>query len=244
MKEQPHFLDTLDPKIREAVAKVQSLQAEGCQKRLSENYHSLTVAQEGLGVTRECESMIAQAHEHFQPELDCGKGCAYCCYPPVSASVPEVANIIGYLRAVAGEQLARETRERLEKAFQVTRGMSAQERFAVSLPCPFLVDEQCSVYPVRPLSCRGFNSTDVEVCRRNYEDPKNLSPVNAFSLQTAWAWSLKTGTLKGLKEMGLNPTRVDLTKAAYTMFDDPDGVLEDWLDKKPVLADCEAYSDR
>ena len=38
------------------------------------------------------------------------------------------------------------------------------------LPCPLLVASECSVYPVRPLDCRAYNSRSVAACRDAFDD--------------------------------------------------------------------------
>jgi hypothetical protein len=52
-----------------------------------------------------------------------------------------------------------------------TRGLSAAERFSPEHPCPFLDDGACSIYEVRPLSCRGMNSLDAGECASRLREP-------------------------------------------------------------------------
>ena len=49
-----------------------------------------------------------------------------------------------------------------------------------SVPCPLLVEGRCSVYEVRPLICRGYNSTNVDACRKAHDDADVLVPTFAM----------------------------------------------------------------
>ena len=43
-----------------------------------------------------------------------------------------------------------------------------------NLQCAMLVDGRCSVYSVRPHSCRRHHSTDVAACQFTYDHPTDL----------------------------------------------------------------------
>ncbi len=74
----------------------------------------------------------------------CAKGCAACCR---NATVPilqtEVATISWFLSEEVGRDLREQIKQRLEQH---------RER----RECPFLIENACAIYAVRPLGCRGF----------------------------------------------------------------------------------------
>ena len=84
--------------------------------------------------------------------LACAKGCAACCRSHLSIPVYplELIGIYWY----ASEHVPAPLREPLQRQL---RG------YRPGLPCPFLVDEACSIHPVRPVACRQFNVFD-RVC--------------------------------------------------------------------------------
>ena len=84
--------------------------------------------------------------------LACAKGCAACCRSHLSIPVYplELIGIYWY----ASEQLPVALREPLQRQLRAYR---------LGLPCPFLVDESCSIHPMRPAACRQFNVFD-RVC--------------------------------------------------------------------------------
>lgn len=74
----------------------------------------------------------------------CHKGCHGCCLnATVPFTEPELAAISWY----ASEVLTGETRVLVKQ-----RLLSHKDR----LECSFLIDQACSIYPVRPLICRQF----------------------------------------------------------------------------------------
>lgn len=125
--------------------------------------------------------------------LSCQPGCVYCCYYYVTATLDEVEPIVYYLyhhekplndflanyrnwKAKTDENQAlmadipkayntfiadRASREKQEHFQSLT-----SEYLALDIPCPFLDNGACSVYPVRPWGCVCFVSvTPPEWCR-------------------------------------------------------------------------------
>jgi Fe-S-cluster containining protein len=78
--------------------------------------------------------------------LACHKGCAACCRSHTTIPVYplELIGITWY----AVEKIEGPVRERLK---QQLRDHKEGE------PCPLLVDDACSVHPLRPMACRQFN---------------------------------------------------------------------------------------
>ena len=92
----------------------------------------------------------------------CKAGCYYCCDVYVSAQAPRIFAIAGWLRANSPDLGA--VIARLQAADSAARGKDVDERSAAALPCPFLENGSCGIYPVRPAGCRGFFSLSVEAC--------------------------------------------------------------------------------
>lgn len=107
-----------------------------------------------------------QAKAAFAKEAACRKGCAFCCSLYVSASAPQIFAIADHIRRTAPD-LAAEI-ARIETADRATRGRDGRARFLDKAFCAFLVDNACSIYPVRPSTCRGVLSRSVEACERAY----------------------------------------------------------------------------
>jgi Fe-S-cluster containining protein len=91
----------------------------------------------------------------------CRDGCAGCCHLTVHATYPEAVAVANTLTGQQSKNLA-EYIARLKVLLpQLTDLRSYLKIHRQSLgPCPFL-DERgaCSIYPIRPLSCRALLST-------------------------------------------------------------------------------------
>jgi Fe-S-cluster containining protein len=89
----------------------------------------------------------------------------------VEALAPEVFRISRLLKTFPTQQFEDIT-ERLIKHAAIVKGVSVLD-YHVS--CPFLRENQCSIYDVRPAVCRKVHSTDVEKCKLAGSDvPESL----------------------------------------------------------------------
>ncbi len=78
--------------------------------------------------------------------LACARGCASCCKS--HESIPVYPLELMAMSWYATEVLQGELREKLEWQLQHLNGLNR---------CPFLIDNACSIHPVRPMACRNFN---------------------------------------------------------------------------------------
>jgi len=182
----------------------------------------------------EATSTEALARQPPRPPLACREGCAWCCRKTVGTAVPEVERVVHYIRAnFSLEQLAALQARALELVEK--RRALKNDRWAASrLPCVFLNDERCSVYPVRPLTCRGFTSSNARACERSYrERPRVEIPV--YEPQLRIATFVLDGMRAGLSESGLKGDLLELTAALHIALSNPDA-FERWRAGEAVFA--------
>ncbi len=103
-------------------------------------------------------------------EVSCRAGCGQCCRQFICVSSVELRSL---RRVVAG--LPPERRRRVEARFAAAEArlrevglyealmelgeegyQTAIDYFRLGIDCPFLEDESCSIYPMRPSSCREY----------------------------------------------------------------------------------------
>jgi Fe-S-cluster containining protein len=159
------------------------------------------------------------------PPSACREGCAWCCYKPVGTAAPEVLRIVAYLR----ETLSAEAWEVLLSRLADDDGRGRSPR-----PCPLLVGDRCIAYPVRPLTCRGFNSSDARRCEQSLT-PGRSSEVPMHLPQLRLATFVLDGLRAGLGECGLDGSRLALTAALKIALRVPDA-QERWLAGEAVFA--------
>jgi Fe-S-cluster containining protein len=138
---------------------------------------------------------IAMAHEQQQgKQISCKAGCGACCRQlvPVSAAEahalarlveampePRRSTIQARFAAVRERVAAAGLLEMLRHPSQMNvaqRRTMGLEYSHLRIPCPFLEEESCSIYPDRPLVCREYLVTSpAEACGR--QDFETIAPV-------------------------------------------------------------------
>lgn len=100
-----------------------------------------------------------------QRPVACQAGCSHCCVLNVAVLLPEAAAIAAWFLLQTDGENREELLSRLQRFALKVRWMEDSERVHRQTVCPFLDGQgRCSIYPVRPLSCRGVTSLDRAAC--------------------------------------------------------------------------------
>ena len=130
------------------------------------------------------DGVVRLAHEREQREgreIKCGPGCGACCCQLVPMSIPEIVFIADLLARIPAEQANAvrsafsELKQRLADSGMLARfdklnvsredTAVAKDYFFLRNPCPFLINQSCSIHGVRPIACREYNVTsDPQLC--------------------------------------------------------------------------------
>ncbi len=106
--------------------------------------------------------LMGRAFGEKSQALQCGRGCAHCCYTGVAATQLEWDGILDNAREKGLDlhkilERSRRTVDRVRDAMKSGKELDATDwhRLVVNQPCPFLQEDQsCAVYEDRPLDCR------------------------------------------------------------------------------------------
>ena len=190
----------------------------------------------GLSAVVLAEHLIARVEgESALPRpIVCGPGCAHCCLNQVELTPPEALLLGHYVAehfsATEQEELrARATGNLARKAGKDKRQIGALRR---ELPCPLLRQEECSVYPVRPLLCRAMHSLDAEQCRREMIFP--VSQFEFYSHRYEIVLSVSAGLAAGAQALGCQSGALDLAQGLQDYFSHP-RPAEAWLAGEAVF---------
>jgi Fe-S-cluster containining protein len=195
----------------------------------------LTVLEVADKATELAEHAVQDARKRYTPpRLACTEGCDWCCYLNVGTSVPEVIRLVEYLRQTLSPEELQATQERIVRLAEQRRAMKSSERAGARLPCALLVNRRCSAYPVRPLTCRGFNSRDVLQCER-FAQPGSKATVPTYVPQLRLTTFVLDGQRAGLAETGLPGDLLELTAALRIAFEVPDA-FDRWRAGEAVFA--------
>jgi Fe-S-cluster containining protein len=169
--------------------------------------------------------------------LACKKGCDSCCRRPVGTTAPSVLRIAAALRERLNEAEFAEVLGRLVALDEKTHGASWTLAARPPFPCAFLVDGACSIYAVRPLVCRAWNSADADACRRALTEGSVEMPFDLYQRTTFAA--VENGIQDVLRQHGLDAGDLELTAAMRVAMENVDAAQR-WLAGEPVFAGCEA----
>ncbi len=194
----------------------------------------LTVIQVAAEAVDAAERGVAQAVQASPPPVSaCREGCDWCCHLTVGATAPEVMRIVEHLRSTLSAEEMEALRQRVAGLDDERRLLSPGQRRQAGLPCALLVDRRCSAYPVRPLTCRGFNSSDARRCEQFVHSREVAVPV--YQPQMRVNVFMLDGMSAGLEEAKLYGARLELTAALRIALEHPDA-FDRWLAGERVFA--------
>jgi Fe-S-cluster containining protein len=148
---------------------------------------------------RICRQAAREQKEYLDStgaSISCGRGCAHCCSQYISISLAHGLAIVDYLyfnhalidpflnryskwlQAMAGSEPLQALERYTNQSKKVKR--TPQELLDTyarqNVPCPFLRNSLCTIYPVRPICCASHISiSPPELCRADSADPPMIS---------------------------------------------------------------------
>ena len=139
--------------------------------------------------------------------IDCKKGCEWCCHQAIFAISHEVHFLTDYMADYfSGDQIKTVLQKAKDKNDQVKK-LGTEDILNVKSPCPLLNDGKCSVYEARPMACRIYLSQNLSSCIEFYKHPENKNKFPAlldFPLRAGRM--MNEGFKAALKSQNLNST--------------------------------------
>jgi uncharacterized protein len=149
---------------------------------------------------------------------ECKAGCSHCCSSRVELTEPEALLIARHVGQMAASQKSALI-ESLEAQAQHHFGDAVVQTRRLS--CAFLQDNRCTIYPLRPATCRKAHSLSAKAC----ETHAPLIPQNLQILLHCEA--LMTGSNEAFKRQGLQVSTHELASGVLTALAKEDA-LGDW----------------
>jgi Fe-S-cluster containining protein len=141
-------------------------------------------------------------------------------------------------RIAAHLQQTRTPRELAELVYQL--GAHGQRDFGAR-PCVFLADGRCSIYEVRPMVCRGYNSLSKEQCEAYYHDASVDLKGTKDRVAGRLAEAMEEGVIAGLNALGLDAQWYELPSAVLRALETTNGP-ERWARGEAVFHGCDQLS--
>ena len=184
----------------------------------------------------------------LDPPLACKSGCIHCCYNQVALTEGEAIYLGMHLLETRSKERLQDLAVRTRALVDSLQGKKWQDigMQRHRLPCLFMEDGNCSVYPARPLACRGWNSVDVNMCIESNRTENAMTLIEHHPILRLVADGIQTGLLRGYKTLGLEAGFLLMARAVLLLLEGgaEQGVLActvDWLQGKPFFARRKAW---
>ena len=213
-----HMETALQQQMATTVQILQAGPRDEAALRLAEQVHS--------GMSEAIDALPSKA-QHA-----CAPGCSFCCYLPVDVLAPEAFRIAAHVQQ-------RHTPAGLAT---LVYQLGVQNQLGPGIrPCVFLTQGRCSIYEVRPMVCRGYNSLSRERCEAYFEDAsvdlKGTKDRRAGRLAEA----MEEGVIAGLTALGLDAQWYELPSAVLRALETVDGPAR-WARGESVFEGCDQFS--
>ena len=169
-------------------------QSAGAYNDIKEKYGSHTAVASAYNEID--KSVTKNLSQPFQKTISCKKGCSYCCEQLVAVSVDEAQYIL---------DMARENKIHIDwkKARdQASRGIDSWiDRGKEKRTCVFLKDGACSIYEVRPGTCRNYHAySPPDQCDVTNKDGSPVVPslLHANAILAGIWYKQKTASLPSM----------------------------------------------
>ena len=173
--------------------------------------------------------------------IPCKRGCDACCYDLANVTQFEIVPIIEHVRTWSHDE--REgLKERMLEWIRRIKGVglnpanpesSIKTFYSAKAACPFLDRNKrvCTIYDIRPLSCRGHYliDQDPKVCSNRDKKPtiQNLV-VDDLVVSTCVKLARSFEDVKGTVAVGIAPLPAMLLKA-WVLIKNPKKSVGSWL---------------
>jgi Fe-S-cluster containining protein len=193
---------------------------------------------------------FTQRCERENVQVDCHMGCQWCCHQAVFASTYEIIVLNDYLERRFSKDVIQGVKERALKKDKNLNKLSASAALKTSYPCPLLRKGSCMAYPVRPMACRIYLSSNEKSCQRKYDNPKDSENApTLFDFPLIAGRQLNEGFASDLRCQGLIIEEHRIEHILLILMESPDKKNE-WLhgatihDSFPFEEACDLTVDR
>lgn len=185
----------------------------------------------GLSILPQADNTVAEFVA--AGDVQCRAGCSFCCYQNVDVTIPEAILVALQLGNEADPR-----RDAVLATADALRDIDDDARIATGKPCPLLVDNRCSVYSVRPITCRSLTSPDAARCHQamaSLEAGDGPLPIEIYVV-LRFLCGGEQGAIRGIcRDLGLQSDIVELTQAVAAIIRDP-ALIQRWAAGEQVFA--------
>ncbi len=113
-------------------------------------------------------------------QIDCKKGCEWCCHQPVFALDYEMEYLNDFIQRNYDVEIQNQIKSRAEQKNKKLCKLTENDLLNSKYPCALLQDGTCIAYQARPMACRIYLSSNVNSCLKFYHHPGEKSNYPAL----------------------------------------------------------------
>jgi Fe-S-cluster containining protein len=168
-------------------------------------------------------------------KLACFEGCGVCCSLRVDVFAHEVFLIAHHIRGHFNADELASLMVRLAAHSEAVITLTPFEHATRNVQCPLLIDNRCSVYSVRPHSCRRHHSQDFATCQYTFDHPTDLESPAAHDRDLFRALTeAMQKNIDAYFELGFDTTIYELGTALNEALNDPSS-WQRWRDHEQAF---------
>lgn len=168
---------------------------------------------------RRFDNLIAKAIDDSPTKPACKAGCSYCCYYKVEVKAHELLLIHDHMQKHFAPATIAQVLDEAATNAELIRSLTPEQHLTRNIKCPLLVNNQCSVYQVRPYKCRNFHAVDVSGCEQSFNDPASMSITSGLIESVAMFGDAHSqGFEAAAARKGLDARSYDLNTGLLAVF--------------------------
>ncbi|MFV0522488.1 MAG: YkgJ family cysteine cluster protein [Mangrovibacterium sp.] len=168
------------------------------------------------------DELIGMLEQHANRQginIDCKKGCGYCCHQAVYANSYEFHLLSNFMQKKFSSQQREDVRIAAVQKFNHTENLNETDVLNYKEACPLLINDACSAYPARPMACRIYLSTKLESCIKFYNEPQKKDSIpQLLEFPLSAGRMMNEGFTAALRENGIEIAELRLEEGLKTVL--------------------------
>ena len=170
---------------------------------------------------RRHDKLVSEVLNEPDSNIACRSGCSYCCYIKVTVKAVEVHQIVDFVNRNFKPEHISSVVDQAKQNVEEAKDLTHRQHLDTNQRCHFLVNDTCSIYPVRPTNCRNMHAMDVEGCKKSFENPNEPIPTNYNQRLHAMGNGASTGFRGAVEHAGFDNRIYDLNSAFLEALENP-----------------------
>lgn len=207
------------------------------QEKMTNGAHQDTILVAIQAVMVFVQEIIEQLEASGQsPAVSCGSGCSFCCHSLIQVIPAEALLIESFIKSHFIDSDIRVLKEKINGYQSLVDGKSFEKRVLIKdqIPCIFLKNNICRIYPVRPFICRAWNSLDRTACQAAFRSEDHNSEIEASPARNFIFGTAREIFQEMDSQMGLKTGLYNLPDAILDCLSHTDS-LRRWCISEPVF---------